>query len=314
MRNTVKDIQKSIQVKKLVYIMSPSYSGSTLLTFLLANHPDVATIGELKASALGDIKQYNCSCGELITECGFWARVESEMKALGHSFELNHFGTHFRVSDPLQDRILRALVRGPLFEHIRDLACTLTPGCRRTLKSIILQNKAMIDVIMSIQKAKVFLDGSKDPIRLRHFLDSNNWDIRLIALYRDGRGVANSYMNHVGVSMEVAANEWLLKCKEMQNVLRRISKENVYSCRYETLCQETPRILDNIIQFIGLDSGNLPEDYGVTVHHILGNAMRLKGSNEVKLDEKWKRMLSREDLNTFYKIGGSMNAELGYTR
>ena len=39
----------------LVYILSPSYSGSTLLTFLLNTHPEIATIGELKAQALGNL-------------------------------------------------------------------------------------------------------------------------------------------------------------------------------------------------------------------------------------------------------------------
>ena len=50
----------------LIYIMSPSFSGSTLLTFLMGAHPSVATVGELKATSLGDIDEYDCSCGSRI--------------------------------------------------------------------------------------------------------------------------------------------------------------------------------------------------------------------------------------------------------
>ena len=64
---------------EMIYILSPSYSGSTLLTCLLARHPDIATVGELKASALGSLDSYKCSCGELLRECQFWDRIASRM-------------------------------------------------------------------------------------------------------------------------------------------------------------------------------------------------------------------------------------------
>ncbi|MGH8543075.1 MAG: hypothetical protein ACREX3_05465 [Gammaproteobacteria bacterium] len=43
----------------LAYIASPSYSGSTLMTFLLGGHPAVATVGELKAAGIGDVDRYD---------------------------------------------------------------------------------------------------------------------------------------------------------------------------------------------------------------------------------------------------------------
>lgn len=48
---------------KPVYITSASCSGSTPLTFLFGAHPDIATAGELKAIAMGDIEEHNGSCG-----------------------------------------------------------------------------------------------------------------------------------------------------------------------------------------------------------------------------------------------------------
>lgn len=48
---------------KPVYITSASCSGSTPLTFLFGAHPDIATAGELKAIAMGDIEEQDGSCG-----------------------------------------------------------------------------------------------------------------------------------------------------------------------------------------------------------------------------------------------------------
>jgi hypothetical protein len=299
-------------MKRMIYIMSPSYSGSTLLTFLLANHPSISTIGELKASALGDVLEYDCSCGDKILECGFWAEVVRKMVERGNEFSLDRFGTHFRSKNHIHDRILRATVHGPLFEAVRDLAMHTLPGCRAEREAILSQNSELIEVISNIQGGDYFLDGSKDPIRLKHFYNSGRWDMRVIFLVRDGRGVSNSYMNHVGVSMEVAANEWLLKCAEMKRVRQLIPEENILFLRYEDLCREVDSRLSSICEFLDLEVNKFHSDFGRTTHHILGNAMRLRSSGEIKLDEKWRKMLSQDDLATFNRIGGMMNSSFGY--
>ncbi len=46
---------------RLIYILAASHSGSTLLSLLLGSHPEITTIGELKATSLGDPDQYRCS-------------------------------------------------------------------------------------------------------------------------------------------------------------------------------------------------------------------------------------------------------------
>jgi hypothetical protein len=119
-------------------------------------------------------------------------------------------------------------------------------------------------------------------------------------------------MNHVGVSMEVAVNEWLHKCNEMNRVRRLIPGNKLLFLKYEDLCRETDEMLNALLVFSGLDVGQFQADFGKTTHHILGNAMRLRSSGEIKLDEKWRKMLSEDDLAIFDRIGGVMNSSLGY--
>lgn len=72
---------------RLVYIVSPSHSGSTLLDLLLNAHSQMASVGELKkfgtVTLTGDRP---CSCGEKpLSGCDFWPRVVSRLKQLGWS-------------------------------------------------------------------------------------------------------------------------------------------------------------------------------------------------------------------------------------
>ena len=80
--------------ESVLYILGPSYSGSTLLTLLLAQHPQIATIGELKAATVGRIPDYRCSCGQLLRECALWRDVQARMQRRGFD-ELRH---GFRVN------------------------------------------------------------------------------------------------------------------------------------------------------------------------------------------------------------------------
>jgi hypothetical protein len=81
---------------KVIYIASPSYSGSTLLSCIMGNHPDIATVCELTGLIPGiNIETYYCSCGKLITQCCFWANIKTDMENAGEILNLNDFQTAF---------------------------------------------------------------------------------------------------------------------------------------------------------------------------------------------------------------------------
>src|SRR4051794_29494183 len=104
---------------KVVYIMGHGYSGSTLLTFLLGSHPQIATIGELGiAPRIREELQpdeYLCSCRTPVRDCGFWQRVSREMKERGHDFDIWEADLDFRApAGGVADVVLRAVQRGAL--------------------------------------------------------------------------------------------------------------------------------------------------------------------------------------------------------
>lgn len=303
--------QNNTGQRRLVYIMGPNYSGSTLLTLLMADHPEIATAGELKATSMGDIAAYHCSCGELLTSCPFWHELKRRMKEQGRDFTFEDFRTHFRAKkNLLTDLLLRTSLRGRLFEAARETGFRISPAARRARQGIITQNRALIEIICNLQQAGTFLDDSKEPVRLKFLLAAGWWDIRVIHLIRDGRGITNSYMRHNRATMIQAVREWMHTQQECNRMARLLGNSRCFSVHYEELCHDPEKTLTAIHQFLGLDpdAGSSPK----RIKHIMGNQMRLGSLQDIRLDEKWKQTLSVEDLQIFSTTAGELNHLHGY--
>jgi len=298
----------------LLYIASPSYSGSTLLTFLLASHPRIATVGELKATGMGDADQYACSCGTPIRACVFWQRVGEEVAARGSSFDLQRFGTHFKFeqSGGLANRVLNARVRRGAFEAVRKVTLRTMPRAQVELQATLARNREIIEAICAIRGTNVFLDGSKDPIRLKYMIESGIWNLKVVYLLRDGRGATNSYMRRYLTRMEVAAREWRKTNEACETVIDKLPSSSWIKVRYEDLCRDQDAVLAAILALVGEKPLPLSEDFRKIDHHILGNSMRLRPKGKVEVDEKWRSRLKPEDLAAFERVAGDVNRRHGY--
>jgi len=71
---------------KAVYIVSSSFSGSTLLSMFWAAHPDFTSNGEL-VRKIRYPYPYPCSCYQPIRECPFWLAVGDRMRKFGLNFD-----------------------------------------------------------------------------------------------------------------------------------------------------------------------------------------------------------------------------------
>ena len=52
--------------------------------------------------------------------------------------------------------------------------------------------------------------------------------------------------------------------------------------------------------------------FRVVKDHIIGNSMRLDVTSEIRLNERWRSMLTRQDLRTFDAVAGRINRRYGY--
>jgi hypothetical protein len=300
-------------MRRFVYLISANYSGSTLLTFLLNGHPEIATIGELKGASK-DPKRHMCSCGSAIGHCPFWTRVLEGLHQRGVPFRHEDVYSQcgFRIADSsFANRVVRHDYRAASLELARDLFIALSPACRRAFPRIVKNNEAFVDVVTEVAKAPIFLDSSKDPIRLKYLLRVKSFDIKVIHMIRDGRGVMNSAMKRLKCSPEEGVTEWVRREEEVSRVLGKVPGDHKLMLRYEDLCADPDKELERVFRFLGVVPEDANLDFRSVEHHILGNAMRFEKTSEIKQDTKWMRELTPEQIEIFERIGGALNRKYG---
>jgi len=299
-------------MRKLIYIVGCANCGSTLLTKLLARHSAIATVGELKATAMRNPKDYVCGCGALLLQCEFWRKVQAICLRKNVKFDLTNFQTQFCGNGWLQDKAIRTRVRTPSFEWLRDVFLAAYPGAKARVSRIARRNAVLIDAICEAQKRSVFLDGSKDPIRLKHFFQSGLFDVRAIHLVRDGRAIIASYKKREP-SLQRCLDEWRTKAMECERVKALIPSGRILTLRYEDLCRDVPAVLADIWRFVGVpDEQASVAAPGSDGQHIIGHNMRLAASGEIKERAEWKQLLDQRELAAFYAVGTALNEKYAY--
>jgi len=323
------------QKVRLVYILAASHSGSTLLALLLASHPEICTVGEIKATSLGDLDRYLCSCRRKLLDCPFWNGIHQDMAERGFDFNIANAGTDIRSGASTYVRkLLRPLHRGPVVELARDVLLNLSPVWRKQLPRIQALNANLMDSVLTRSGAKVIVDSSKIGIRLKYLLRNPMLDVKVIRLVRDGRGVSLTYMDPANFAdatdpklrgggqggsrdserlpMSQAAYEWRRSNEEGEAIVRRLDPAQWRQISYENLCTHTPETMQQLYEFLGVDPSHRIGNFRDAEQHIIGNGMRLDTTNEIRLNEQWRQVLSQEDLRTYETVCGDLSRRLGY--
>ncbi|HKV11547.1 MAG TPA: sulfotransferase [Thermoanaerobaculia bacterium] len=301
----------------LVYIMGHGYSGSTLLTFLLGSHPQIATIGELGIAPLAkngsSAEQFLCSCRTPIAHCGFWERVAREMGERGHEFDVWDADLEFRApGGGISDVLLRAVQRGPLLESARSAGLAVVPPARRRLGQLLSRIEALAETVSGIKGCNTFLDASKRPERAMFMRRIPSFDMKVIHLVRDGRAVSWSSMKNLGIGPEAAADSWLADNHGAEHAKRYFPKDRWMTLRHEDVCADPLSMLSRVYNFIGVPAKNGVHDFRAYEHHIIGNRMRLSSTTEIRLDDRWKTALTPEQMKVIDKKVAPLNERYGY--
>ncbi len=320
---------------KLTYILAASHSGSTLTAMLLGAHPEICTVGELKAMSPGSPEDYRCSCRTPIGRCGFWRGITRDMAERGFSFDVTDARTDIRAhASPYVRRLLAPLHRGPWAERVRDTALTLAPGWRRHLVNVQARNAALVASLLARTGANVIADSSKIGIRLKYLLRNRAFDVRVVRVIRDGRAVALTYCDPGGYadaadpslrgggagrgarpvasSIREGAWRWRRSNEEADALLRGLEPQRWTTVHYETLCADPLRELNRLYGFLGAAELDDVPDFRAAEHHVIGNGMRLDPHAEIRCDERWREVLSASDIEAFDSVAGALNRRYGY--
>lgn len=283
---------------KFLYITSSSYSGTTLLSFLLNAHPDIATVGETEGWNYGRNEVFPCSCGAPLSDCPFFQTIATAFRREGLPFDPRDFGTRYRLvrSARLNHYLTAELpyIGSTGVETVRDQLVARVPRFARLLARQDRANLMFVQTALAISQARVFADAAKSPYRLRHLRRIRELDIHVLHIVRDPRGVTLSNMKKKGYEASLAIQLWI---KE-QVVICRIAEgfPKLMTVYYEDLCEAGDDTLAVIHNFVDVPPRRPPADFRSVQHHILGNEMRLAAASTIIQDSRWRRELSVADL------------------
>ena len=281
---------------KVLYIACSSFSGSTLLSFLLNTHPAMTTVGHTVGYPFTPEEDFRCSCGAGLPDCPFFSRMAEVFGDHGLPFQYDQFGARFGVS--LRGRLSRHMtgnlpwVRSSALEKGRDAMLWSVPGLGSLYRRQLRANEVFISQALAYSGAEVYVDNSHGPYRIRHLRRSSEISLSAVHAVRDFRGVVLSFMNRRGWTAEQAMRAWL---REQADIVRVFSEfDQTMTVFYEDVCAETNDALAAIHRFVGLEPQPIPDDFKSVEHHILGNVMR-EGTSTIRLDRRWRTDMSTAD-------------------
>ena len=309
--------RKVLTVRRFIFLTSSSFSGSTLLAFMLGAHPSIATVSELTGLIESiDSEDYVCSCGNLLAHCSFWNSISIRMRRSHEEFSINDFKTRYKpLSQSVTDKLQFSDLRYNSISYVRDYIYQQIPRYRDHLRSITKRNIDLSNHILEFTNKDIFFDASKEPNRIRPLKQALECEFKVIHLVKDGRGVFDSFKRHYPQMPDYEAIlGWQRVNRLAERALTYLDKSDRYRLRYEDLVSNTAYELAKLCEFIGVEYSPRCLDFRDSEHHIIGNTkMRLASSNEIYQDEKWKRTLSVEQLTLFNRLAGKMQKKYDYS-
>lgn len=314
-----------------LYIVSSPHGGSTLLSLVLGTHPSAANLGEVSLMPKQLAMAEPCTCGEPLAACATWQPV-FELLARRENVDLRALPYGFILGDAIKSgigaglidtdhqtrrRLAVAKMRGGsdtlallLSPHRAHLRLLTLPSIRASVDNTI----KLYEIAAEAWNRQLIVDASKLPKKAVHLYLRDPARIRILHLLRDGRAVLASRMKYM--SAENAVGRWVHYHKLAQPLLRRwVPDEHKMTLRYEDFAADPALHARRLCEWLGIDF--VPEMLDVgggrTHHSAGGNPARFSLSRGIRPpDERWRSLLSAEQLEQFERIAGALNRQLGY--
>ncbi len=268
---------------KIIYIMGDGRSGSTVLSVILGNHPEIASVGELHrwAEFQGQTKPGD----EKEESKRFWANVHTQYCQNG---SMPDFGN------------LVALQNN--FEKYKRFFNVLLSSATQERQEYHQYLKRLYEAICHVTGNQIIVDETKRAGRAYELLNEKELDTRVIHLIRDPRGVVWSQLktnieHKPKPPLTTIAHYNIKNC--MGLLVQWLSpNQSVLRIRYEDLVTDPETTLTHIGQFIGISmkpvTRKIISGENLWVPNLIdGNRIRKKDRIKLRFDMEWQRKLPR---------------------
>lgn len=305
--------------ERFIYIAGTSFTGSTLLSFLLNLHPQIVSVGEMTGPFRNwaDRRTYPCSCGRALAECPFWRDVGEQMKDRHLIFDPVQWEMRLEPENRFGRRLTTASLRNNRADELRDAVLSRLPWIGARLGSIALRNEALVASVRTVAGKPVFADASKSLNRLRLLDEMTNLDPLLIHIVRDAPGFvasrrSRSERDRRNARLDGSIRYWNRRAQQADLLFAKLPDERSLRLRYEDLCTDPDGCMRRVWDFVGVDRLDGPYDFLAGDHHIIGNRMRLSNSSEIVLDERWRSILSEREVEIVKRKTDRYRRAFGY--
>jgi len=238
-------------MKKIIYILSLSHSGSTLLDILLGSRSDAISLGEIFAVLESKKKTYEgtehvCSCGTEMRKCQVWGSYSP----LGYKLDAQEYAQEY--------------------ENMLNLPVV-------SEKSIIVDSSKRISSLKKIESL-----NANGTIKIHAVLllrDPRGW----VLSHKDALRKSGQHQRSV---LRLLLRWWKMNWMMKKHLEERNIPYTVVA--YESLCFDQERALEHILEDVGVHFTHV--DGGAVSHVAYGNRMK-EGFLEkgVVYDGRWKK-------------------------
>ena len=316
---------------KVIQIISPGHSGSTILDIVLGSNDQLVSSGELRKlpwqvqrSVDGEVsikRQNICTCLRSFDECDFWGKVLDniasitgiDIKKSPEEFEISFFGEfgHYlhtkrpSIKQRAQGKVYRLLLQN------NKLSRSVMRS-NKTISKILDNNWMLFDQMSKVSGKQIIIDSSKDIKRALLLHNDKPEQVYFLFLNRDLNGHLSSLKRrNKSLKLKKSSEDILYDIVKFRKRVKRIISErdiNYLDVNYEDVISDPLSFYDRLSELVGIDVSpdlNLARNSKVNtkkMHLVAGNPTRYKGEMYLKLDDRWKDELNDEDIKLTSKF------------
>ena len=283
---------------RIVYVLCPAYSGSTLFSIALGEQPGVLNLGEVSALEHDYADTTRCLCGSLLNDCPFWSRIRSALESETQArpplarFALDNRSSWHRMD--VDSGFRKALYMG----------FGLSPG--------LVYGQALVDeyrernehlfsaVLRASPGTRMMVDASKSALRLEVLLQSPRLETFCIFLRRSPWAIAASRLKRIRrkdrgsrfASALKTGVQQRIRERRMKAVFEAVPIDRRLEVGWEEFMLSPGRVMEEVLRFLGVSKPSLMRlECGLLStagqHLYVGNRWLFKtGNKQVRIQHK----------------------------
>ena len=291
---------KLMNNKNMIFTMTCSYSGHTLLSLFLDSHPQLSDLGDTILPLYSNDRPPPCKCGKNTNECDFWKAISTlpENKTLQQGMSHN--------------LAYKAIFSMPQFYSLQKLLLKFSPYLQRYVKNIISYNNYITE-----QNGTDYLLYGKKRLQDYFIALSHGMPLKVIHLTKHPIAFVHSSLKRKEKShsdIRSASKLWLRYNSTILRSKTVFPSIKYIHIKYEDFCANPENTIKDLCSFIGVpffDSMLNPEE---SKHHMIGSySIITRKFENIKLPDLNDNSISEDDSKIILEITGKLAHEMGYT-